>query len=266
MGIKELRAKALKKAREKVREEKFKPDHLVIQAIAAIDELDEINNLFSERVKNWYALHYPELTKLVKNPDTYFELIKEMANREQMTVKKLEKYIGKERAEKVAHIAEKTMGAQLKQKDLDQVARLAALALQGRQERDELARYVEYTTEELCPNVHALIGGILAARLISKAGSLEHLAQVPASTVQVYGAEKALFAHLKTGSKPPKHGLLFGYSKVQQAPKGLKGKIARIVANKISIAARIDFFGGKLDTTLKHKMDLKVEHALGAKK
>ncbi len=262
MGIKELRAKALRKAKEKVSEEKFKRDHLVIQAVECIDELDEISNLMTERVRNWYALHYPELMKLVRNTESYLAIIKEIKSRKMMLEDKLEQFIGPEQAKKIASIATQTMGADLEDKDIHRVSKLADLALHARSEREELASYVDATMMELAPNMQSMVGGMLAARLMAKAGSLEKLALMPASTIQVLGAEKALFAHLKTGVPPPKHGVIFAYPSIQQAPKKKRGKVSRILANHLAIAARVDYFKGKLDPMLKIDLEDTVERAL----
>ncbi|MBN3037626.1 MAG: NOP58 family protein [Candidatus Diapherotrites archaeon] len=264
MSVKDLRKKALRKAKEKVREEKFRRDHLIIQAISAIDELDDVSNLMLERVRNWYALHYPELEKLVRSPETYLAIVKELQARELMTEDALKPLTAK--APQVAAVAKDSIGAVLGKKDLDRVAKLATLVVHMKQERDEIAQYVEDACAELCPNVHSIAGGMLAARLLAAAGSLEKLAEFPASTVQVLGAEKALFAHLKQGVSPPKHGLIFAYPAIRQAPKKMRGKIARAVANKLSIAARMDFFGHGLDVSLKQKLDAQVERITSAAK
>lgn len=243
--LEKLRNEAIKKTIEGVRERKKKDDKLVIQAVEAIDELDDLINTLLERVKNWYAFHYPELEKLVKDPETYFLIITEIKSREQMLVENLEKFVGAERAKEIAEKATQSMGADLYEKDLERIRKLAELGLHAKRERDELADYIETKVKEVAPNLYALLGGMLAARLMSKAGSLKKLARMPASTIQVLGAEKALFAHLRKGVPSPKHGLIYQYPLVIQSPKKQRGKIARALAGKIAIAAKEDFFGKK---------------------
>jgi len=261
MGIKEMRAKALKKTREAVSREKFKRDRVVVQAIETIDELDEIFNLMMERVRNWYALHYPELEKLVKNPETYLDIIITLKGRDDMGAKNLEKYMRPDQAKKIEQIATQSMGAKLDAKDLDRVAKYASLAMHAKKEREELAAYVDETVKEIAPNMHSIAGGMLTARLIAQAGSLERLSEFPSSTVQVLGAEKALFAHIKKGVAPPKHGLIFQYPAVMQAKQKKRGRMARLVASKLSIASKMDYFGHGLDKSLKVVLDAKVAGA-----
>ena len=262
MDIRQLRRKALVKAKKKVREKKSGRDYLLIQAVEAIDELDDIANIMTERVRHWYSLHYPELAKLVKSVDTYLEIITVLKSRREMRVAALTKYLPEAQAKKVETIAEETMGAEISDFDLARLSKFASLASHAHKEREELADYVDDVTAELCPNMRSIAGGLLSARLIAKAGSLERLAEMPASTVQVLGAEKALFAHIKKGVKPPKHGLIFAYPHVMQAPRNKKGKISRLVAAKLAIAARMDFFGHGLDESVNAELEKKIASAL----
>jgi nucleolar protein 56 len=252
-NLKELRKKALKKTREKVKKELFKRDKLVVQAIDAIDELDSAANLVIERVRNWYSLHFPELERMLakRDIDAYLKVVAEGKGRKGI------------KDEKMAMVAKQSMGADIAQEDLEAVAELAKLALEMRKERERCAKYVESLVREVAPNASAVAGEMLAARLIALAGSLKRLAEFPSSTVQVLGAEKALFAHLKSGVKPPKHGVIFAFPAIRQAPKKLRGKISRLVANKISIAARMDYFGHEDEgKKLRKELDEKVEEIL----
>ena len=253
MDAKKLRQKALAKARKRVTEKKRERDQLLVNAVDAIDELDDLSNILVERVKNWYAFHFPELEKLVKSPESYLTIITSVSPRASMTQESLKPFSPK--AKNIATIARGSIGADLSKKDLDEISGLAKLTLSVKKERDQLAAYVESTAKELCPNMSYLAGGMLSARLISAAGSLKKLAQFPSSTVQVLGAEKALFAHLRSGVNPPKHGLIFAFPAVRQANLKKRGRIARRVANKLSIAARIDFFKHGLDPSLKKNLD-----------
>jgi nucleolar protein 56 len=240
-----MREQALKQARKDVKQKKSSEDLLVVQAVEAIDELDDVINIIHERVTNWYDVHYPELKEIVKNPDTYLTIVRDLKTREETFEQELNEIMSEEQAQKIALEAEKTMGADLEDKDLERVRRLAGLCLDLKKERRELSDYVEERVQEIAPNLHSLVGGMLAARLISHAGSLEKLAEMPSSTIQVLGAEKALFAHLRKGTPPPKHGIIYHSPFIIQSPRKKRGKIARALASKLAIAAREDFFEGK---------------------
>jgi nucleolar protein 56 len=120
--------------------------------------------------------------------------------------------------------------------------------------------YVDKTMEEVAPNTRAVAGALLGARLIAIAGSLRNLAMRPASTIQVLGAEKALFRSLKTGARPPKHGLIFQHALLHDAKRWQRGKIARVLAGKLAIAVRTDAFGGRyVGDALKADIDKRLE-------
>jgi nucleolar protein 56 len=136
------------------------------------------------------------------------------------------------------------MGADIAERDLEQIQELARNVLSFYELRKNMDNYVDTTMEEMAPNVRAVAGALLGARLIAIAGSLQNLAMRPASTIQVLGAEKALFRSLKTGARPPKHGLIFQHTLLHDAKRWQRGKIARVIAGKLAIAARADAFGG----------------------
>ena len=136
------------------------------------------------------------------------------------------------------------MGADIAEADLEMIQSLAKDVLNFYLLRKNMEDYVDHTMEELAPNVRAVAGALLGARLIAMAGSLQNLAMRPASTIQVIGAEKALFRSLKTGARPPKHGLIFQDTLLHDAKRWQRGKIARVIAGKLAIAARADAFGG----------------------
>ncbi|MEM3880837.1 MAG: C/D box methylation guide ribonucleoprotein complex aNOP56 subunit, partial [Candidatus Bathyarchaeia archaeon] len=153
--------------------------------------------------------------------------------------------IPKEKAEAIAKAAGASMGADMAEQDLAEVQSLSTEVLSMYKLRDDLESYIDRTMEEVAPNTRALAGALLGARLIAIAGSLQNLAMRPASTIQVLGAEKALFRSLKTGARPPKHGLIFQHALLHDAKRWQRGKIARVLAGKLTIAARADAFGGK---------------------
>jgi len=109
-------------------------------------------------------------------------------------------------------------------------------------EMESLEKQIELDMQRLAPNTTKLAGPLIGARLISLAGGMERLAMMPASTIQLLGAEKAFFRFKKEGGKPPKHGVIFQQSLINKAPYNVRGKIARVLATKISIAVKADFF------------------------
>lgn len=230
----------------RVRKASEKRDLLVAQAIQAIDDLDKTVNLFMGRIREWYGLHFPELDRLVEKHETYARLIVDLGRREKFSVDSVEKEgLPRTRAEQIADVAEKSMGADLEENDLAQIQTLGRDTLRLYEARQSLEGYMDSLMEEVAPNIKALVGSLLGARLIALTGGLGNLARMPASTVQVLGAEKALFRSLKTGTRPPKHGIIFQHTMIHEAKRWQRGKIARAIAGKLAIAARADAYSGK---------------------
>jgi nucleolar protein 56 len=152
------------------------------------------------------------------------------------------------------------MGADLVEQDLAEIQTLAKDVLNMYELRKDMENYVDRAMEDVAPNTRTIAGALLGARLIAIAGSLQNLAMRPASTIQVLGAEKALFRSLKTGARPPKHGLIFQHALLHDAKRWQRGKIARVIAGKLAIAARADAFGGKyVGDMLKAEVDHRIE-------
>ncbi|WP_455277551.1 hypothetical protein [[Eubacterium] cellulosolvens] len=233
-------------ARKAVTEAITKRDIYAVQAVRTIDDLDKTINLFAGRIREWYGLHFPELDRAIDNHDTYARLIQNLGNKNNFTKKILEKAgLPKDRAKRIAEIAQISMGANISDEDLKWIKSFAEEILNLYKLRESIEEYINKVMQEIAPNMSSLVGSIISARLISIAGGLDNLAKMPASTLQVLGAEKALFRALKTGSRPPKHGIIFQYALVHQAPKWLRGKIARVLSGKLSIASRLDAFEGE---------------------
>jgi nucleolar protein 56 len=142
----------------------------------------------------------------------------------------------------VVEAARNSVGGEMDEKDLKQIKELAYIILQLIALRGRLIDYLEDCIRKEAPNLTGLVGPIIGAKLIAKAGGLEKLAKMPASTIQVLGAEKALFRAIRSGGKPPKHGIIFQHTLIHQAPRKMRGKIARALAAKLAIAARIDYY------------------------
>jgi nucleolar protein 56 len=236
---------SLELAKLRIKGASEKRDLIIAQGIQTLDDLDRTVNLFMGRLREWYGVYFPELDRLIEKHETYSRLVVNLGDRESYTAEALEKEnIPKERAGLVAKAAESSMGADIAERDLEQIQALAKNVLEFYELRKNMENYVDRTMEEMAPNVRAVAGALLGARLIAIAGSLRTLAMRPASTIQVLGAEKALFRSLKTGARPPKHGLIFQHTLLHDAKRWQRGKIARVIAGKLAIAARADAFGG----------------------
>jgi nucleolar protein 56 len=238
-----------------------KRDLIIAQTIQTIDDLDKTINLFMNRVREWYGIHFPELDRLLDKHETYARLALKLGSKNNFTPERLEKEgIPKSKAEQIAKAAETSMGADLTETDITQIQALCKNVTSLYQLRQILEDYLDTAMEEVAPNVKAIAGSLLGARLIALAGGLTNLAKMPASTIQVLGAEKALFRSLKTGARPPKHGIIFQHVLLHEARKWQRGKIARALAGKLAIAARIDAFGGRyIGGELKAGLEKRIE-------
>ena len=247
-------------AKLRIRGASEKRDLVIAQAIQTLDDLDRTVNLFMGRLREWYGIHFPELDRLIEKHETYARLVMNLGYRDNFSQGALENEgFPKEKAENTAEVAEKSMGADMAEQDLTEIQALSKNVLELYELRKNMENYVDKTMEEVAPNTRAIAGALLGARLIAIAGSLQNLAMRPASTIQVLGAEKALFRSLKTGARPPKHGLIFQHALLHDAKRWQRGKIARVLAGKLAIAARADAFGGKyVGDSLKADVDRRV--------
>jgi nucleolar protein 56 len=219
---------------------------MIIQSIALLDQMDKDINTFAMRVKEWYCWHFPELRQVV--PDNFLfarcaSFIKDKSQLTDEQIPGLVEILGdEETAKRVIKAAKSSMGMDTSEQDMMNIIiftdRMISLALY----RKQLYSYLEEKMSTVAPNLSALIGETVAARLIQKAGSLTSLAKCPASTVQILGAEKALFRALKTKGNTPKYGLIYHSSFIGRASAKNKGRISRYLANKCAIASRIDSF------------------------
>ncbi|MDK2989936.1 MAG: nucleolar protein 56 [Methanoculleus sp.] len=181
----------------------------LLQMVRMLDELDNVINLLQERAAEWYQVTNPSFSRKYRS----------------LPAKKMLGIIRKGARGGLSDAAE-------------EIERLAGT-------RSRLMREVSARADEVMPNTSALIGGLVAARLLSKAGGLETLARMPGSTIQVLGSERALFSHLRGGTPPPKHGIIFQHRRVHNAPKPVRGRVARVLAAKLAIAARLDYYRGE---------------------
>ncbi|RLF19735.1 MAG: C/D box methylation guide ribonucleoprotein complex aNOP56 subunit [Thermoprotei archaeon] len=248
-------------ARKKVRKAVEKRDLLIAQAISAIDEIDRTLNLFASRIREWYSLHFPELNDEIRDHRDYIRLVYELGLRNNFVEDELTKLgVPPRKARIIAEKAKKSMGADIADFDLEPLRALARIGCELYELRNKLRSYVDEAMKEVAPNIRELVGPLLGARLIALAGGLQKLATLPASTIQVLGAEKALFRALRTGGKPPKHGVIFQFPAIHRAPRWQRGKIARALAAKLAIAARLDAFTGEFRAReLKEMLEKRIE-------
>jgi len=255
-----LRQKSIAAAEEAIRESSSRPDLHLVQAIQALDDTDKYLNITATRTSEWYGLHFPELTQMVQENVALCKLISEVGGRDSFTNENLSgRGFTDKKVEAILTARDRSKGGTISEGDLGRVRSLAALAVQLSSMRDGLNGYVESQMKKVAPNVAEVAGATIGARLMAKAGGLDRLAVLPASTIQILGAEKALFRSLRTGAKPPKHGILFQHQAVHTAPKWQRGKIARTLANKIAIAARVDYYRGAEDASIKASLDKRLE-------
>ncbi|MGQ9538618.1 MAG: C/D box methylation guide ribonucleoprotein complex aNOP56 subunit [Candidatus Bathycorpusculaceae bacterium] len=256
-----MQSVAVEIAKLRVKKAVEKRDLIIAQAIQTLDDLDKTINLFMNRIREWYGIHFPELDRMLEKHETYARLVLTIGNKEGFTIEKLEaEGLPETKAEQIANTAQSSMGADLPETDLIQIQALCKSVLNLYELRQTLETYIDTAMEEVAPNIKALTGSLLGARLIALAGGLTNLAKMPASTLQVLGAEKALFRSLKTGTRPPKHGIIFQHPFLHEAKKWQRGKIARALAGKLAIAARTDVFGGRyIGEELKADLEKRVE-------
>lgn len=244
-NIGEVREELIKEAREKVKERYKEKDIHVIKAVSLMDSLDEIFNNISEHLIEWYSIHFPELKEYVSDNEVYLNFIL-LGERTNYSQKKIKDFFSNETTVKnILNSSNNSVGAEIDKGSINILKGMAENALQIRKQRNELNNYIEKTMRKIAVNFSKVCGGVLASRLLAQAGSLERLAMMPSSTIQVLGAEKALFQHLRKGSRPPKHGFIFQHPYVRGLKAGKRGKMARILSGKLSIALKEDYFGDK---------------------
>ncbi|KNZ76846.1 Nucleolar protein 58 [Termitomyces sp. J132] len=222
---------------------KFSPDKvdtMVVQAIALLDDLDKEINTYAMRVKEWYGWHFPEMAKIISDNVAYAKVIRLMGVRTNAASTSFAAILPEDLEAVLKAAAEISMGTEISDSDISHIHSLCDQVIAITAYRAQLAEYLRNRMNAIAPNLTALVGELVGARLISHAGSLLNLAKHPASTVQILGAEKALFRALKTKHDTPKYGLIYHASLIGQAPPKLKGKMARMVATKAALSIRVD--------------------------
>lgn len=222
-----LRVLCIRRAEETIAAYYRQGDIELLQMVRMLDETDTVINLLTERATEWYIVRNPQFSRKYRA----------------IGAKKMLSIMKKDRSSPLARLA-------------GEIERLAA-------ERTRLMREVSARADTVAPNCSALVGGLVAARLVSRAGGLAQLARLPASTIQVLGAENALFTHLRSGTPPPKHGIIFQHRRVHNAPRGTRGRVARVLAAKLGIAARIDYYRGELSPAFLETAQRRIDDAAG---
>ncbi|EAW09894.1 RNA-processing protein NOP58 [Aspergillus clavatus NRRL 1] len=227
-------------ARHKLKFSPDKIDTMIVQAIGLLDDLDKELNTYAMRVKEWYGWHFPELAKILNDNIAYARLVLKMGMRSNWETSDLAEILPEELEGPVKAAADRSMGTEISQDDLENIQALAEQVVGFAEYRQQLAGYLTARMNAIAPNLTALVGDLVGARLIAHAGSLTNLSKSPASTIQILGAEKALFRALKTKHDTPKYGLIYHASLIGQATGKNKGKMARVLAAKASLGIRVD--------------------------
>jgi nucleolar protein 56 len=224
--------------------EALTPDQRIIQAVEALDNINETTNSLSERLFEWYGGYFPESGL---SGEALALFVAKYGSRENIPL------------ENPLYLKSRdSMGAKLEAADELLLKGFAESVCSLYERRKQIEAYIESSMETLAPNLTMLAGPMLGARLISIAGSLEKLASFPSSTIQVIGASKALFKHLRSRAPSPKHGIIYSHPLINTSPWWVRGKVARALAAKLSLAARMDFYSAKKDPSLAGELEEKI--------
>ncbi|KPM10619.1 nucleolar protein 56-like protein [Sarcoptes scabiei] len=254
-------------SRAKVKFNVNRADNMIIQSLSLLDQLDKDINTFSMRLKEWYSYHFPELSKIVSDNYIFAKVVNLIKDRKEFfgeeNSETLEELVqDSSKAQAIINAAKSSMGMDISPIDLVNIGFLTSKVISLVEYRKQLMEYLQSRMHNIAPNLSALIGEVVGARLISHAGSLINLSKYPSSTVQILGAEKALFRALKKKGKTPKYGLIYHSTFIGRAGSKNKGKISRFLANKCSIASRIDCFAEEATTVFGQKLREQVEERL----
>ena len=227
-------------SRHKLKFSPEKVDVMIVHAVSLLDELDKELNTYAMRVKEWYGWHFPELAKILPDNLSYARIIVTMGMRSNAPTTDLSEILPHEIEAAVKAAADISMGTEVSEEDLQNIKYLAERVIDYSVYRKQLSDYLENRMRAIAPNMTELVGALVGARLIAHAGSVMNLAKNPGSTIQILGAEKALFRALKTKHATPKYGLIYHASLVGQASGANKGKMARQLASKVALGVRTD--------------------------
>ena len=241
----------------KMKEASQEEDKLIIQAINSIEEMDESISKLIEKIREWNVIYFPEID-IIQNNESFINLIADNENREEI-IKNPSEWLESNQS---IDIENGSSGADIELEDIEMINNFAKSIQSLQLTRRKTEEYIDRNMEKLAPNLRDLLGSTLAAKLIAHIGGLKNLAMYSAATIQIMGAEKALFRHLKTGERPPKHGLIFQHPQVRTSPWWVRGKIARTLALKTTFAVRKDVFSGDFDSSISESFLKRVEEII----
>lgn len=222
MDIKKLRQLNIEETKQKLRDS-VHADDMIMQSINSVNESKKISNTLVKRLREWYEMYNPEFSKKVVDQEKFCELVSKGEDKKQKG----------------------SMGADISNEDINSIRSLAKQAVGQYLFISKQESYLDKMMQKHCPNITAVAGALVGAQLIELAGGLKRLVLFPSSTVQILGAEKALFRHMKKNAKMPKHGVIVQHPLIAEAPKKEHGKRARALADKILLAAKLDYFKGE---------------------
>ncbi len=265
VDMERIRKEMINAAKAGIKSSYESEEYALIQAVNAINEIDRSYNLMFERLGEWYGIYFPELR--INNPSTLAKLVELVASKEGITTEDVEGIVGtNESAKEISEKMSNTIGREMAREEGSVLLAYAKLTEEISVLREVIKSYINSATERLLPNTVYLTDNMVAAELLSKAGSLERLVIMPAGTIQLLGAEKALFKHIKFGSKPPKYGVLFSLPAISSARRDVRGKLARAYSAKIATALKADIITKRfIGEELKASLDKSVERILSSK-
>ena len=238
---------------------------MVIQAVGLLDDLDKEINNYAMRLREWYGWHFPEVGKIIADNLTYAKVVQAIGMRTNTKHTNLSEILTPEDEAHVKEAAEISMGSEIWTEDELNIKELCAQIIFLSEYRASLSEYLRNRMMQIAPNLTIMVGELVAARLISHAGSLISLAKMPASTIQIFGAEKALFRALRTKHETPKYGLIYQASFVgSQNNAKMKGKVSRSLASKCALCVRVDALGESSDGTIGQKSKKMIESRIAA--
>jgi nucleolar protein 56 len=217
-------------------------DQILMQAVNSIDDIEEAQNRLIERLREWYSIHFPELDNLVASHEVYSKFVMEIGERGNFGTAKLG--VETNMADRIVKSSMDSLGVEFNVEDMKAIRAFTTPIISLQLSKVEIEAYIGILMVEVAPNINAVAGPLLGARLISLAHGLNRLATLPAGTIQMLGAEDAFFRFLKTGKRPPKHGIIFQLPAIRNAKRNIRGKIARAFAAKVALASRSDAYHG----------------------
>lgn len=244
---------------------KFSPDKvdtMIVQAVSLLDDLDKELNTYAMRAREWYGWHFPEMAKILNDNETFCRVVQVMGDRTKCSTTDFSELLDDDVAEELREAAQISMGTEISAEDLENITMLCDQVISIGKYRRQLGEYLRNRMNAIAPNLTVMVGELVGARLIAHCGSLMALAKNPASTIQILGAEKALFRAIKTKHETPKYGIIFHASLIGQASQKLKGKIARVLAGKCALSIRVDAFGESDSAEVGEQARARVEERL----